>query len=422
MGKNTAAAYIYTSGTTGLPKACVVRNSRLMTMGLTMNIFGVERDDVTYTCLPLYHSSGLGIGFGNALVVGSTIVISRKFSASRFFQHCAEHNVTAVQYIGELFRYLANTPASPWDRRHKVRVAVGNGLRREIWVPFQERFQIPEIGEFYGATEGNISFMNHCRGVLNGDHSRVGAVGRVGPFIKKLTKFRIVKHDVENEAPVRDPKTGFCIECAPGEPGELLGYMDPDNERLRFVGYTSKEASDKKILKDVLVKGDSYFRTGDLLRHDSDGFLYFVDRVGDTFRYKGENVATGEVAQVVGELPGVLEANVYGVQIPGSPDGRACMSAIVLKDGVSADTVDLAALSDHVHRSLATYAVPHFVRILPQMDLTGTFKHRKVDLAKDGFDPAIISDPLFYLDTSTREYKPLTAEAYADICAGKARL
>ncbi|GBG30875.1 Long-chain fatty acid transport protein 4 [Hondaea fermentalgiana] len=393
-------SYIYTSGTTGLPKACVVTNYRLLLMFLRMKLYNVGPDDITYTCLPLYHSSGLGIGLGNAILQGSTIVLSRKFSASRFFKHCAEHNVTAVQYIGEVCRYLLHSPASPWDRKHKVRVAIGNGLRKEIWVAFQERFQIPEIGEFYGATEGNLSFTNHCRGVLDGNHRDVGIVARVGPLLKERKQFKIVRHDVATEQPVRDPTTGYCVECARGEPGELLGPIDPARKATMFMGYTGKEATDKKILKNVLKEGDCYFRTGDLIRHDLDGSVIFVDRVGDTFRYKGENVATGEV--------------------PGSLDGRACMAAVVLDP--TKPNVDWAAFSDHVHHSLATYAVPHFVRILTRMDLTGTLKHRKVDLAKEGIDPTIISDSLWYLDTSTRSYKPLDAKSYADIVAGKARL
>mmetsp|Transcript_18825 Transcript_18825/g.36917 ORF Transcript_18825/g.36917 Transcript_18825/m.36917 type:complete len:643 (+) Transcript_18825:138-2066(+) len=422
LHKLSPVAYIYTSGTTGLPKACVMTSYRLMTMAMTLSVYDVTGNDISYTCLPLYHSSGMGLGFGNGIHNGCTVVISRKFSASRFFKHCADYNVTAVQYIGELCRYLLNTPKSENDKRHQVRVAVGNGLRQEIWVRFQERFNVPEIGEFYGATEGNISFMNHCKGVLGGDLSRVGAVGRIGPLFTKLMKFKIVRHDVEKEEPVRDTETGFCIECAPGEPGELLGLIDPGRSSAKFVGYTSKDASSKKIMTDVFVKGDAYFRTGDLMRHNRDGFMYFVDRVGDTFRFKGENVATGEVALVAGTFPGIMEANIYGVQIPGNMDGRACMAAMVLDQEMSVDAIDWASFSDHVHKSLATYAVPHFVRILPSMDLTGTFKHRKVDLAKEGIDPSLIHDPMVYLDTTSRQYKPLTTEAYADIVSGRARL
>mmetsp|Transcript_13801 Transcript_13801/g.26793 ORF Transcript_13801/g.26793 Transcript_13801/m.26793 type:complete len:646 (-) Transcript_13801:77-2014(-) len=421
-GKLHPMSYIYTSGTTGLPKACVITNFRLMLMNLRMHLYDVTSDDVTYTCLPLYHSAGMGIGFGNTIFQGSTIVVSRKFSASRFFEHCARYNVTAVQYIGEICRYLFNTPASKWDRLHKVRIAIGNGLRKELWVPFQERFQIPEIGEFYGSTEGNVSLTNHCKGVLQGDFSRVGIVGLIGPMLKRRMQFKIVRHNVEAEAPMRDPETGLCAECGPGEPGELLGFITPSRMSSIFKGYTSTEATEKKILRNVLEQGDSYFRTGDIVRHDPDGSIHFVDRVGDTFRFKGENVATGEVALVVNTWSGLVEANIYGVQVPGSLDGRACMAAVVLNPENASDP-DWNDFSNHVHHSLATYAVPHFIRVLKApMEVTGTLKQRKVDLVKDGIDPSLIQDEMLYLDTESRQYKTLDNDAYARIATGKARL
>jgi len=413
-------AYIYTSGTTGLPKSAIVTHLRIIVTGIAGNAYGLEPPDRCYTCLPLYHSSGYAIGFGYVIGIGLTIVLSRKFSASRFMKDCTIHQATAIQYIGEIGRYLLNSPPTAWDRKHRIRIAIGNGLRREVWVPFQERFRIPQIGEFYGATEGNVAFINLQQGTLEGYREGVGAVGRVGYLARSSLKFKIVKHDVETEMPVRDPKTGFCAECALGEAGELLGYIDEAKPTTSFVGYTSKEATEKKILRDVLQRGDAYFRTGDLLRLDPDGYVYFVDRIGDTFRWKSENVSTNEVGEVVSVFPGIVEANIFGVKISEESDGRACMAGLILENGL--DNFDLDAFSKHVHASLAMYAVPIFLRILPQMELTGTLKQRKVTFVKEGFDPTRLSDPLFYLDSESRRYKRLNKEAYLRIVTGKARL
>eukprot|EP00514_Thraustochytrium_sp_LLF1b_P010210 CAMPEP_0184542000 /NCGR_PEP_ID=MMETSP0199_2-20130426/1736_1 /TAXON_ID=1112570 /ORGANISM="Thraustochytrium sp., Strain LLF1b" /LENGTH=629 /DNA_ID=CAMNT_0026935759 /DNA_START=161 /DNA_END=2050 /DNA_ORIENTATION=- len=406
--------FVYTSGTTGLPKACIITNQKFLLNSFSCRTFGVSEKDTMYTCLPLYHSSGLLLGFGSTVVTGSTFAMARRFSASRFMQDCAETGATAAQYIGELCRYLLNTPPSEFDQAHSLRIAIGNGLRREIWVEFQQRFNIPEIGEFYGSTEGNVAFANHCRGVLNGDYSMVGALGRMGPLLRRLIPFKIIKHDVETEMPVRDPKTGFCVECKPGEPGELLG---PITEERPFKGYTSKEATDKKVMTDVLVKGDSYFRTGDLIKAEEDGRLYFVDRIGDTFRWKGENVSTGEVSEVINTFPGVLEANVYGVVVPGHEDGRACMAALVLEENVN-----IEELGAFLQKDLASYALPLFLRILPEMEITGTFKHRKVEFVKDGFNPQSVADPLYFFDTNERKYKPLDEEAYTFLTSPRAKL
>jgi len=234
---------------------------------------------------------------------------------------------------------------------------------------------------------------------------------------KKIVGWKLLKHDVETEMPVRDPKTGFCTEVGPGESGELVGLISASNPASDFKGYTDPDATKKKILTDVLVKGDRYFRTGDLLRHDPSGWVYFVDRIGDTFRWKGENVSTNEVSEVISVFPGITEANVYGVKVPGNADGRACMVAITTEDGQAPSMDKLLA---HCIASLGTYAVPVFVRLLPQMESTGTFKQRKVTFVKEGVDIAVVRDRIWYLKKD--RYEPLTPESYGEICSGRARL
>lgn len=396
---------IYTSGTTGLPKAARVSHTKAIGAGLSnYYLQGLTPNDRMYICLPLYHSAGGMMAAGGGLFAGGALVLSKKFSAKRFWSDCAQHEVTTFQYIGELCRYLLNSPSHPDERRHKVRVVMGNGLRPEVWTPFQERFGIDRIVEFYGATEGNLPIFN-----IPG---RVGAVGYLPGFARKALGMEIVKFDIDNDELVRDAK-GRCIRCAPGEAGELVVKI---TKTARFEGYTNDAASEKKILRGGFVDGDTYFRTGDLLRADEDGFYYFVDRIGDTFRWKGENVSTSEVAEVVSVVEGVEEANVYGVEIPGM-DGRAGMVALV-----ATDQFDLEAFGSRVEEELAFYARPIFLRMLPQMEITGTFKHRKVDLVKEGFDPTTISDPILFRDSTKGCYVPLDGLTREKILNGEIRV
>jgi len=242
----------------------------------------------------------------------------------------------------------------------------------------------------------------------------VGAVGRVPDYLEWLLPSRILRFDVEKEMPVRGAD-GLCIECVPDEVGEAVGGMSTRAGR-EFEGYTAKADSDKKMLRDVFKKGDVWFRTGDLMRRDAHGYFYFVDRIGDTFRWKGENVSTGEVGEVLAAAPGIREANVYGVAVPGA-EGRAGMASLVVDAAF-----DLDALPVWLKARLAPYARPIFLRLSPQIDVTGTFKQRKVDLVREGFDPSAISDPLYVLDAESGRYERLTAERYADILAGHIRL
>jgi fatty-acyl-CoA synthase len=402
--------YIYTSGTTGNPKAANFSHMRtLQAASASTRILDATASDRMYVVLPLYHSAGGVLAVGTMLIVGGTIVLRRRFSASEFWDDCARTKATLFQYIGELCRYLNNAPPHPLERSHSLRTVIGNGLRPEIWEAFQTRFAIPRIVEFYAATEGNVTLVN-----LEG---KVGAVGRIPRWLEGVMKVRLVRFDVEAEQPVRGPD-GLCIACAPGEVGEAIGFIpaDPKVNVGRFEGYKGEEETRRKILRDVFEKGDSWFRTGDLMRRDAQGYFYFVDRIGDTFRWKGENVATSEVAEVLSVFPGIKEANVYGVAVPGA-DGRAGMAAIVADQGL-----DLAALARHLDKHLASYAVPLFLRFRREIEITGTFKHRKVDLAREGFDPARVEDQMFFRDPATRAYVPLEAELHAQIVAGNFRL
>jgi fatty-acyl-CoA synthase len=401
------ALYIYTSGTTGMPKAAKITHMRAQ---LYMRSFAATTkataEDVLYCVLPLYHATGGLCGVGAALLNGATIVLRRKFSASHFWDDVAEHGCTMFVYIGELCRYLVNQAPGPKDRAHQLRLAFGNGLRPDVWEEFQSRFGIKRIMEFYGSTEGNVSMFNF--------DGQPGAIGRVPPYLRNNFAVRLVKFDVEAEAPVRG-EDGLCLLCEPGEAGEAVGLIK-DDARHNYTGYADKAASERKILRDVVEHGDAWFRTGDLMRQDAEGYFYFVDRIGDTFRWKGENVSTTEVAEVISRYPGVDEANVYGVKID-KLDGRAGMAAIT-----PGDDFRIEGLRDYLVRELPNYARPIFIRIAPSIETTGTFKYRKIDLVRDGFDPAKIEQKLYFDHPDQHAYAPLTPEIYARIQSGGFKL
>lgn len=401
------AFYIYTSGTTGLPKASNFTHLRMLYMmhGFTGGL-NAKASDRMYNVLPLYHSAGGVCAVGPALLTGGAVIIKRKFSVHEFWADIHRYDATLFQYIGELCRYLLNAPSGPHERDHHIRAITGNGLRPEIWENFQHRFAIPKIIEFYGATEGNVSMLNY--------DGKVGAVGRMPPYMRRIIPTRIVKFDVEHEMPVRGPD-GFCIECGDDEAGETIGKITNEAGRT-FDGYSKAADTQKKILTDVFEKGDAWFRTGDLMRRDAQGYFYFVDRIGDTFRWKGENVATSEVSEALGVVPGVKEANVYGVSVPGM-DGRAGMAALVTGSGFEID-----ALAKALAGNLPAYARPVFLRLSPEMEITGTFKQRKVELVKEGFDPATLREPVYWLNPASGRYEPLTPESHAAIIEGRVKL
>lgn len=401
------AFYIYTSGTTGLPKAANFSHMRMLFMMFGFaGALGARETDRMYDVLPLYHSTGGVCAVGVALTTGGSLVIRRKFSASEFWADCTRHQATYFQYIGELCRYLLNAPPAAAERTHCLKAITGNGLRPEIWPAFQERFGIGRIIEFYGATEGNVAMLNY--------DGKVGAVGRIPGYARKLIGTRLVRFDPETEAPVRNAD-GFCVECDAGEVGEAIGQIEERPGR-GFEGYTQKDETGKKILRDAFETGDAWFRTGDLMRRDAQGYFYFVDRVGDTFRWKGENVATSEVAAAFSDLPGVLEVTVYGVAVPGH-EGRAGMAALVTNADFAPD--EIAA---HIAPRLPGYARPLFLRLSGALEVTGTFKHRKQTLVQEGFDPRAVAAPVFWLEPGSQSYKPLDMAAFSAIVQGNVRL
>ena len=397
---------MFTSGTTGLPKAAKVTHVRalnyLLGFGAAAN---TNETDRMLMVLPMYHATGGLCGVGAALSKGGGVIIRPKFSASKFWDEATDNGATLFMYVGELCRFLLSSPAHPKERAHKIRWIIGNGLRPDVWEGFVSRFDIPHVIEFYGATEGNVSLIN-----VDGN---VGAVGRAPAYLRSRFNCEIIRFDVESGSNIRG-SDGFCIRVDAEETGELIGEIKMDSARFRFDGYANEEATNKKILRDVFKKGDAWFRTGDLMKRDAQYYYYFMDRVGDTFRWKAENVATGEVAAVLSAFPGVTQANVYGVEIPGY-DGRAGMASVV-----SERELDLKALKAHVSAALPHYAQPVFLRISQESETTGTFKFKKTNLVKAGFDPANVSDPLYV--AADDAYAAITPSVHKDILSGELRL
>ncbi|KAK9516538.1 hypothetical protein VZT92_024461 [Zoarces viviparus] len=403
---SSPSVYIYTSGTTGFPKAALITPAKLLTISCIYGQAGMKSDDVVYASLPLYHTSGF-MAFAAAIDRGTTMALSSKFSTSQFWDDCRKHNVTVIQYIGETMRYLCSTPKKLNDRRHKVRLAIGNGIRADVWRDFISRFGNVKIMEFYGATEGNWGVLNYS--------GKIGAVGRHTFIYKRFFPYAVIKFDVDEGLPVRD-SSGLCIEAAKGETGLLVCEIAAKSP---FLGYVSDlQQTEKKRLHDVLKKGDLYFNSGDLLRIDEDHFIYFQDRVGDTFRWKGENVATNEVVDVITLADCMKEANVYGVEVPGQ-EGRAGMAAVILNEG---QRFDSAGVFKHVESFLPSYARPRFIRIQSSMDVTGTFKLLKGKLVEEGFNPNQMTDPLYFLDEKDKNYVPLTVDMFNSITSGKIKI
>jgi fatty-acyl-CoA synthase len=365
--------------------------------------------DRMYNCLPMYHTAGGLIATGAPLLHGGTVVLRERFSASDFWHDVVRHDCTLFQYIGELCRYLVNSLPHPDETRHRLRLVCGNGLRPDIWIEFKNRFRIPKVVEFYAATEGNVTLFNF--------DGRPGAVGRIPWYLAHRFPTAIIKYDVESDHPIRGPD-GLCIPCATDEAGEAIGKIvsDPTKPGNRFEGYANKADDEHKILRNVFEPDDAWFRTGDLLRQDADGYFYFVDRVGDTFRWKGENVSTTQVADMMARFPGIRDVTVYGVHVTGQ-EGRAGMAALVIEDGL-----DLAALRRHLADHLPDYARPLFLRIRGEIDLTSTFKQKKIDLKKQGFDPTISGDPIYFNDPATQAFVPLDAELFQRIQTGQIRI
>jgi fatty-acyl-CoA synthase len=384
------ALLIYTSGTTGAPKAARVTHGRIVEWSFWFaGMMDARADDRLYDCLPLYHSTGGVVAIGAMLVKGGSVLIRARFSARRFWDDVVEGGCTIFQYIGELCRYLVASPPHPRERDHKLRLACGNGLQRAPWLAFAERFAVPQILEFYAATEGSVSLYN-CEG-------KPGAIGRVPPFLAQRFPVALIRCDAETGTPLRDD-AGRCIPCGPDEIGEAIGrVLDAAATPARqFDGYTDSAASAKKLLGDVFAPGDRWFRTGDLMRKDANGYFTFVDRIGDTFRWKGENVATTEVAGVIRACPGIADAVVYGVAVP-NHEGRAGMATIIPGEGF-----DFAALWTHIDEALPPYAQPLFLRIASDLDQTGTFKLTSTKLAREAY--AGSNDAVWFNDRAARGF------------------
>ncbi len=390
-------ANVFTSGTTGLPKASVQKNQKWLK---TYYWFGkvnlnMKQTDIMYVPLPFFHTNALIVAWPATLAAGAAIVMRRKFSTTNFWKDVQTYGVTAFVYIGEICRYLLNAPAVPEEKNHQVRIMIGNGLRPDIWQDFKERFNVKRIFELYGGADGNVTFTN----TLNIDY----CVGW------SPNDFAIVKYDLEENEPIRDTN-GCCERVAKGESGLLISAI---NEKTPFDGYVNQEKTHAKTLTDVFEPGDRWYNTGDLLRDIGFKHAQFVDRLGDTFRWKGENVATMEVEGVINSSPQVDNCTVYGVHLPHT-DGRAGMAAILVNG--EADAFDLALLAQTLKRELPPYAVPLIVRFVQSFDMTATHKIKKFNLKHEGLDT---QDPMFVLLPKADTYVPITPEIRAEMEAGK---
>lgn len=395
--------YIYTSGTTGLPKAVIFTNSRwTLAYGTYGHILNLDEDDVMYCTLPLYHATGMVVCWCGVIAGGSALAIRRKFSTSAFWSDVKKFNASAIGYVGELCRYLMDAAPSELDHSHRVTKMIGNGMRPNIWNKFKQRFGVEEILELYASSEGNVGFSN----IFNFDNT-VGF---------SPTPYAIVQFDKESNEAVRDAD-GYCQKVKKGEVGLLIGKI---TKRSPFDGYTDPEKNKSVIMKDVFKKGDAYFITGDLVRDIGFRHAQFVDRLGDTFRWKGENVSTTEVENICSDYPKITEAVVYGVEIPNT-NGRAGMAAITLHEGEQLTEQDLSQMVTDFKKNLPAYAVPVFLRIQQIVETTGTFKYQKNKLKEQAFNPEKTSDRLLVLLPSATAYCDVTAEVYANIEAYKYR-
>jgi acyl-CoA synthetase (AMP-forming)/AMP-acid ligase II len=389
--------YIYTSGTTGLPKAALITNGRAVKTSYAGQFFGfkAKQKDILYLTLPLYHATGLLWSWAGCLRGGATTVIKEKFSASEFWPDVRKHKVTMFGYVGELCRYLMNVEPNEDDKNHNLRVISGNGLRPDIWEKFQSRFGIPKIRELYGATEGV--------GALVNTHGRPGMVGRY------MRGSLVIKCDQETGEPIRNEE-GYCESVEVGETGLFISAL---SKIATFEGYLDKQASNKKIMSDVFKKGDLWFNSGDLLIRHENNWLSFADRVGDTYRWKSENVSTMEVAAIVNKYDQVLDSNVYGVEVK-SAEGRAGMALLSVTD-----EFNFNEFSEHIEKNLNAFQLPYFLRITETMKTTGTFKHQKEDLKKQGFDPDIIEDKIYFYQKGN--YVEMNNDLYNRIQTGEER-
>jgi acyl-CoA synthetase (AMP-forming)/AMP-acid ligase II len=383
-----------------------------------------------YTCLPLYPGAGHGLCFVPSIGAGSAICLSRKFSHKTFWPEVTASKSNIIQYVGELCRYLINAPPGPLDKAHCATMAWGNGMRPDVWEPFRERFNIECINELYAATDGLGSSFNANRGPFG--RNAIAVRGLMWDWTNGANEKR-VKIDPDSQELLRD-KDGFCITCKKGEAGEVLHRIpDPELRRAAFTGYYNNDAaSEKRFIGDVFKKGDMWFRSGDMHRQEKDGCVYFVDRLGDTFRWHSENVSTNEVSDVMGQYPQIAEANVYGVLVPHA-DGRAGCAAIVPTQDTPVEKFDFAALAEHALNALPRYAVPIFIRLVRELEYTGTMKLQKGRLRGEGIEPEKIRqgaeakgekvvDQMYWLPPGERRYMPFGPREWEEVKAGRVRL
>ncbi len=399
--------YIYTSGTTGMPKATVLKHQKWLQLGFAGGGFAIKAidTDVQYFCLPLYHNSGINIAWATTLISGGTIVLKRKFSASSFWDDIRKYQATIFIYIGELCRYLNNQPKRPNDGDNTLKTIMGNGMRKEYWSEFQERFQIERIIEVYGATEG-VGGLTNTKGVPG----MIGQLTTAGIF----RMGELAKYDRDSEELIRDAN-GRVQKCKVGETGIFLAKITSKNP---FSGYKSnKKATNSKILENVFKPGDKYFMSGDLFKLHEDTYVSFVDRLGDTFKWKGEVVSTNEVADIINKYGQIDDANVYGVTVE-KAEGRAGMVTLT---PLADEVIDWDRFSSYITENLAVYARPYFARLSEKADATTSFKQLKTRLKAEGFNPEIISEPLFFLDPMKKQYVKLTPDIYENIQNGSIR-
>lgn len=396
-------SYIFSSGTTGLPKAIIMWNLRFInqTISTSIETCQLTSDDVIYIVIPLYHNLGFGISWTAAWLTGAAVALKREFSASNFWRDACKYGVTFTTYVGEIPRYLLNQPVTEYDKNHKLKKMSGVGLRKSIWEQFKSRFEIEHIFEFYGLTEGAAGFLNI--------EEKSGMIGR-----NIIPGTELAKVNPETGIFLKN-ESGFCLKCKPGDIGMALNELKSDT---LFTGYKDKDKTEKKIMYNVFKKRDKFFNTGDILKLHKDKWVSFVDRFGDTFRWKGENVSTMEVESIINAYPSIEISAVYGVSIPNT-EGKAGMAALKIDPNIE---FDIKEFSKFILDNLPSYSIPLFIRIREKLELVGPLKIKKVDLRKEAYDLNKIQDILFFWDSKLKKYVKFTENIYQDLINGKIKV
>jgi solute carrier family 27 fatty acid transporter 1/4 len=393
--------YMFSSGTTGPPKAAKISNRKYFSAGHGISLlYSLRPSDVLYVCLPLYHLGGTGLYMSQMVLKGCTVVLRNEFCRDSYWNDCIRHQCTVATYIGEMCRYLLSQPKKPADTQHCVRVMIGNGLKQSYYEEFKSRFNIKQLGECYGSTEGNVGFVN--------TENRPGAVGFC--MLLFAISHPILKVDPNTGELIRD-RNGLCVCCKPGEKGVIVGKLE--HKKYQYLGYYNETETEKRVIHNVLKKGDSYFNTNDVMVMDEEGYVYFCDRLGDTFRWKAQTVSTFVVESTMSKLLSNRDVIVYGVAVPGC-EGRAGMAAIV--DG--SNEVAMENLYHVLKDDLPYYAIPLFVRKIKAAPLTTTMKFQKVKMRNEGFDIGSVTDPVYFLHPTQKSYVLVTESLLEQIRSG----